>query len=319
MVRKGYRDPPYHNWLHAFSVTHFAYLLIHNLRLTERGALTHLEALALIVSSMCHDLDHRGTTNSFQVCDGRPQLSWKMMEGDFFMSFIMWKWSHTHTILYSNWLRENYILISHENIFSHMKTSSYAGGLSRRGYYYLSTILILRNIMYTTLQEANVSSPSPSVNTGGEQLGAGIAVLVWRVSDGAAPLGPGHVYPQHRWLQFPWEPHSPRVHQIPWPNEGHHPWSVVYKCSVSMSISLWLLLSPFENHLHAHEPMITHTSSEYGSILSCFHCSHGLGTPPEDCFWIARNCSKWFWVSQCKAPPAAYLSTYDCCWSLRPD
>lgn len=76
MVRKGYRDPPYHNWLHAFSVTHFAYLLIHNLRLTERGALTHLEALALIVSSMCHDLDHRGTTNSFQVCtvNGRPQL-----------------------------------------------------------------------------------------------------------------------------------------------------------------------------------------------------------------------------------------------------
>jgi len=30
MVKKGYRDPPYHNWSHAFSVTHFCYLLLKN-------------------------------------------------------------------------------------------------------------------------------------------------------------------------------------------------------------------------------------------------------------------------------------------------
>lgn len=30
MVRKGYRDPPYHNWAHAFSVAHFCYLLYKN-------------------------------------------------------------------------------------------------------------------------------------------------------------------------------------------------------------------------------------------------------------------------------------------------
>ncbi|GCB77144.1 hypothetical protein scyTo_0018432 [Scyliorhinus torazame] len=33
MVRRGYRDPPYHNWMHAFSVTHFCYLLFKNLPL----------------------------------------------------------------------------------------------------------------------------------------------------------------------------------------------------------------------------------------------------------------------------------------------
>lgn len=27
---------------------------------------SHLEALALLVSCLCHDIDHRGTTNSFQ-------------------------------------------------------------------------------------------------------------------------------------------------------------------------------------------------------------------------------------------------------------
>lgn len=35
MVKKGYRDPPYHNWMHAFSVTHFCYLLYKNLGLSS--------------------------------------------------------------------------------------------------------------------------------------------------------------------------------------------------------------------------------------------------------------------------------------------
>lgn len=35
MVKKGYRDPPYHNWMHAFSVSHFCYLLYKNLELSS--------------------------------------------------------------------------------------------------------------------------------------------------------------------------------------------------------------------------------------------------------------------------------------------
>ncbi|BFZ24366.1 hypothetical protein BsWGS_27405 [Bradybaena similaris] len=65
MVKKGYRNPPYHNWMHAFSVTHFCYLLIKNLHL--HNYLEDIELLALFVSCLCHDIDHRGTTNSFQV------------------------------------------------------------------------------------------------------------------------------------------------------------------------------------------------------------------------------------------------------------
>ncbi|XP_046389171.1 cGMP-dependent 3',5'-cyclic phosphodiesterase-like isoform X2 [Ischnura elegans] len=66
-VQRGYRDPPYHNWMHAFSVAHFAYLLLKNLHLMEKGHITELEGLVFIVACMCHDLDHRGTTNSFQL------------------------------------------------------------------------------------------------------------------------------------------------------------------------------------------------------------------------------------------------------------
>lgn len=65
MVKKGYRDPPYHNWMHAFSVSHFCYLLYKNLELSNY--LEDIEIFALFISCMCHDLDHRGTNNSFQV------------------------------------------------------------------------------------------------------------------------------------------------------------------------------------------------------------------------------------------------------------
>ncbi|KAF7283462.1 cGMP-dependent 3',5'-cyclic phosphodiesterase-like [Rhynchophorus ferrugineus] len=65
-VKKGYREVPYHNWQHAFSVAHFAYLALKNFQLVEKGYLSKLEALAYFVSCLCHDIDHRGTTNSFQ-------------------------------------------------------------------------------------------------------------------------------------------------------------------------------------------------------------------------------------------------------------
>ncbi|XP_035224844.1 cGMP-dependent 3',5'-cyclic phosphodiesterase-like isoform X2 [Stegodyphus dumicola] len=66
MVRKGYRDPPYHNWMHAFSVAHFCYLLHKNVGLMG-NYLSELESLALFIACLCHDLDHRGTNNNFQV------------------------------------------------------------------------------------------------------------------------------------------------------------------------------------------------------------------------------------------------------------
>lgn len=65
MVQKGYRDVPYHNWSHAFAVGHFCYLLIRIPLVKE--ALNDLERFALLVACLCHDIDHRGTTNAFQL------------------------------------------------------------------------------------------------------------------------------------------------------------------------------------------------------------------------------------------------------------
>ncbi|KAF6772316.1 hypothetical protein AHF37_09057 [Paragonimus kellicotti] len=66
MVFRGYRNPTYHNWMHAFSVCHFVYVCGKNLPLAGE-LLTELEYLALFVASLCHDIDHRGTNNSFQL------------------------------------------------------------------------------------------------------------------------------------------------------------------------------------------------------------------------------------------------------------
>lgn len=40
LVQKGYRNTPYHNWSHAFSVAHFSYVCMKNLKLMERGIIT---------------------------------------------------------------------------------------------------------------------------------------------------------------------------------------------------------------------------------------------------------------------------------------
>ncbi|XP_028030850.1 cGMP-dependent 3',5'-cyclic phosphodiesterase-like [Bombyx mandarina] len=66
-AKKGYRDVPYHNWLHAFNVTQWAYAALVNFKLVQQGYLTELQALMYLVAGLVHDLDHRGTTNSFHI------------------------------------------------------------------------------------------------------------------------------------------------------------------------------------------------------------------------------------------------------------
>ena len=74
MVKRGYRDPPYHNWYHALSVAHCCYVLHQNC--DHLSFLSDLEILALFFSCLCHDIDHRGTNNSFQISSVSLQTSY---------------------------------------------------------------------------------------------------------------------------------------------------------------------------------------------------------------------------------------------------
>ncbi|XP_015181989.1 PREDICTED: cGMP-dependent 3',5'-cyclic phosphodiesterase-like isoform X2 [Polistes dominula] len=80
-VKKAYRHAPYHNWVHAFSVAHFAYLLIKNLNLIKDNYLTYLQAYVFLVSCLCHDIDHRGTNNAFQTTSDTVLASLYSSEG----------------------------------------------------------------------------------------------------------------------------------------------------------------------------------------------------------------------------------------------
>ncbi|KAK6017424.1 3'5'-cyclic nucleotide phosphodiesterase, partial [Ostertagia ostertagi] len=64
-VAKGYREVPYHNWSHAFSVAHFCWISLRTPAVLH--GLDELERLALLIACLCHDIDHRGTTNAFQL------------------------------------------------------------------------------------------------------------------------------------------------------------------------------------------------------------------------------------------------------------
>ncbi|XP_053665971.1 cGMP-dependent 3',5'-cyclic phosphodiesterase-like [Anopheles marshallii] len=81
LVQKGYRDTPYHNWWHAFSVAHFAYSLIMNLRLIERGIITKMQGFSFLIAAFCHDLDHRGISNSYQTQTSSPLARLYSSEG----------------------------------------------------------------------------------------------------------------------------------------------------------------------------------------------------------------------------------------------
>lgn len=67
-VKKNYRNVPYHNWAHAFSVAHAMFTVVK----TANHMFTPLETLALYVACLCHDLDHRGKTNAFMVKSASP-------------------------------------------------------------------------------------------------------------------------------------------------------------------------------------------------------------------------------------------------------
>ncbi|CAD6187653.1 unnamed protein product [Caenorhabditis auriculariae] len=78
-VANGYRDVPYHNWSHAFAVAHFCWLV-----LRTRAARTHLDELerfSLLIACLCHDIDHRGTTNNFQIQSNTPLAQLYSSEG----------------------------------------------------------------------------------------------------------------------------------------------------------------------------------------------------------------------------------------------
>ncbi|KAI9564201.1 hypothetical protein GHT06_007939 [Daphnia sinensis] len=69
-VKKNYRNVTYHNWRHAFNVAQMMFAIVTGTQWWK--VLGEIEVLSLIMACLCHDLDHRGTNNSFQVKASSP-------------------------------------------------------------------------------------------------------------------------------------------------------------------------------------------------------------------------------------------------------
>ena len=64
-IRAKYRRNPYHNFFHGFAVFQFGFFMLTSSKLLR--LLSPQDQLALLIACLCHDVDHPGTTNSFQI------------------------------------------------------------------------------------------------------------------------------------------------------------------------------------------------------------------------------------------------------------
>eukprot|EP00440_Ansanella_granifera_P071428 gb/GFBE01077520.1/.p1 GENE.gb/GFBE01077520.1/~~gb/GFBE01077520.1/.p1 ORF type:complete len:611 (+),score=92.82 gb/GFBE01077520.1/:1-1833(+) len=71
-VRLGYHGNPFHNFLHGFAVMQMTFYQLRQADIF--GRLSTLEVFGLLLASLCHDIDHRGRTNSFLI-DSEDELA----------------------------------------------------------------------------------------------------------------------------------------------------------------------------------------------------------------------------------------------------
>ncbi|XP_068098502.1 high affinity cGMP-specific 3',5'-cyclic phosphodiesterase 9A-like [Hyperolius riggenbachi] len=64
-IQENYRTNPFHNFRHCFCVTQMMYGMIHLCGLKEQVSL--LELGVLMTAAVCHDLDHPGYNNTYQI------------------------------------------------------------------------------------------------------------------------------------------------------------------------------------------------------------------------------------------------------------
>ncbi|XP_068086058.1 dual 3',5'-cyclic-AMP and -GMP phosphodiesterase 11A [Anabrus simplex] len=108
-VKRNYRDVPYHNWRHAFNVAQVMFAILMGCEM--KGTFSDLEVLGMFVGCLCHDLDHRGTNNSFQEKTGSALVllygTTNTMEHHHFNHAVMILSSEGHNI-FSGLTADNY-------------------------------------------------------------------------------------------------------------------------------------------------------------------------------------------------------------------
>lgn len=90
-VKNNYRQVVYHNWRHAFNVAQCMYCMLKKTN-HFNGKVSELHGFALLIALLSHDLDHRGTNNTFQEKFQNPLshlYGTSVMEQHHFNQFLM--------------------------------------------------------------------------------------------------------------------------------------------------------------------------------------------------------------------------------------
>ncbi len=66
-VEASYRPNPFHNFRHCFCVTQMMFTLIHGCGLDKKSYFRPRDLAVFLTAAICHDLDHPGLNNSYQV------------------------------------------------------------------------------------------------------------------------------------------------------------------------------------------------------------------------------------------------------------
>ena len=70
-IREKYRDVPYHSFFHAFDVLQTVYHFMYDGGQVGKR-MTKLSQLVVLVTALCHDVDHMGLNNSFHLKSDSP-------------------------------------------------------------------------------------------------------------------------------------------------------------------------------------------------------------------------------------------------------
>ncbi|KAF5278629.1 hypothetical protein FQA39_LY00671 [Lamprigera yunnana] len=103
-VRKSYRDNFYHHWGHGFCVCHCMYNIIKR----NMEVFNETERKALIIGTLCHDIDHRGFGNNFLHLVEHP-----------------WTFMYEESVLENHHYFVTMILLQEYNIFNSISSEEF--------------------------------------------------------------------------------------------------------------------------------------------------------------------------------------------------
>eukprot|EP01117_Protostelium_nocturnum_P011859 TRINITY_DN4329_c0_g1_i1.p1 TRINITY_DN4329_c0_g1~~TRINITY_DN4329_c0_g1_i1.p1 ORF type:complete len:392 (-),score=77.11 TRINITY_DN4329_c0_g1_i1:42-1217(-) len=112
VIRNNYRDVPFHNYYHSFNVAQSIYYLLQTRDM--KIYFDSVELFSLLLSSLCHDVDHPGLNNAFlQNAKTKLKSRFESDEGNGGMDSLLEKYH----------CRKTFDILSRKdcNIFSQMK------------------------------------------------------------------------------------------------------------------------------------------------------------------------------------------------------